>query len=164
MRILCLNLLSVQSVQLRLTLETSWTAAHQASLSITNSWTLLKLMSHRVGDAIQHSHPLSSPSSTAFSLSQHHGLFQLLSSLHQVAKILEFSASASVLPRNIKDWFPLGLTGLSPCSPGDSQESSPAPQFKRINSLALSFLYGPTLTSIHDCWKNHSFDKTDLCW
>ena len=46
----------------------------------------------------------------------------------------------------------------SPCSPRDSQESSPTPQFKSINSLALSFLYSPTLTSIHDQWKNHSLD------
>ena len=46
----------------------------------------------------------------------------------------------------------------SPCSPRDSQESSPTPQFKSINSLALSFLYSPTLTSIHNYWKNHSFD------
>ena len=68
------------------------------------------------------------------------------------------SASASVLPMNIQDWFPSGLTGLSPCSPRDSQEFSPTPQFKSINSLALSFLYGPTLTSTHDYWKNHSFD------
>ena len=50
-----------------------------------------------------------------------------------------------------------GLLG-SPCSPRDSQESSPTPQFKSINSSALSFLYGPTLTSMHDHWKNHSFD------
>ena len=60
------------------------------------------------------------------------------------------SASASVLLMNIQDWFP--------CSPRDSQESSPTPQFKSINSLALSLLYGPTLTFIHDYWKNHSFD------
>ena len=46
----------------------------------------------------------------------------------------------------------------SPCSPRDSQESFPTPQFKSINSLAISFLYGPTFTSIHDYWKNHSFD------
>ena len=46
----------------------------------------------------------------------------------------------------------------SPCSPRDSQESSPTPQFKSINSLILSFLYSPTLTSIHDYWKNHSLD------
>ena len=50
-----------------------------------------------------------------------------------------------------------GLVG-SPCSPRDSQESSPTPQFKRINSSALSFLYSPTLTSIQDYWKNHSLD------
>ena len=50
-----------------------------------------------------------------------------------------------------------GLVG-SPCSPRDSQESSPTPQFKSINSSVLSFLYSPTLTSIHDHWKNHSLD------
>ena len=60
------------------------------------------------------------------------------------------SASASVLPMNIQGLFPLGLTGRSPCSPRDSQESSPTPQFKSINSLALSLLYGPPLTSLHD--------------
>ena len=63
-----------------------------------------------VSEAIQPSHPLSSPSSPAFILSQHQGLFQGISSLNQVAKVLEFSASASVLPMNIQDWFPLGLT------------------------------------------------------
>ena len=46
----------------------------------------------------------------------------------------------------------------------EAQESSPTPQFKSINSSALSFLYSPTLTSIHDYWKNHSLDKVDLCW
>ena len=51
----------------------------------------------------------------------------------------------------------------SPCSPRDSQESSLAPQFKSINSLALSLLYGPTLTAVHDYWKNYSFDYMDLC-
>ena len=52
---------------------------------------------------------------------------------------------------------------LISCSPRDSQESSPTPQFKTINSSALSFLYNPTLTTIHDYWKNHSFECTDLC-
>ena len=56
-----------------------------------------------------------------------------------------------------------GLVG-SPFSPRDSQESSPTPQFKSISSLVLSFLHSPTLTSIHDYWKNHSLDQTDLCW
>ena len=52
----------------------------------------------------------------------------------------------------------------SPCCPRDSPESSPAPQSKSINSSAFSLLYGPTLISIHDYWKNHSFDYADLCW
>ena len=68
------------------------------------------------------------------------------------------SASASVLPMNIQDWFPLGWTGWISLSPRDSQESSPTPQFKSINSSVLSFLYSPTLTSIHDYWENHSLD------
>ena len=68
------------------------------------------------------------------------------------------SDSASVLPMNIRtDLLYDGLVG-SPCSPRDSQESSPMPQFKSITSSALGFLYIPTLTSIHDYWKNHSFD------
>ena len=69
------------------------------------------------------------------------------------------STSASVLPMNIQDWFPLGWTGWISCSPRDSQESSPTPQFKSINSSVLSFLYSPTLTSIHDYWKNHSLTR-----
>ena len=74
------------------------------------------------------------------------------------------SASTSVLPMNIQDWFLYdGLVG-SPCSPRDSQESSPTPQFKSINSSAFSFLYSSTLTSIHDHWRNHSFDYMDNCW
>ena len=70
------------------------------------------------------------------------------------------SASASILAMNIQDWLPLGWTGLiSLQSEGlKTQESSPTPQFKSINFLALSFLYSPTLTSIHDYWKNHNFD------
>ena len=68
------------------------------------------------------------------------------------------SGSASVLPVNIQDWVLLGLTGLISLQPRDSQESSPTPQFKSINSSVLSFLYSPTLTFIHDKWKNHSLD------
>ena len=74
-------------------------------------------------------------------------------------------ASASVLLMNIQGWFLLGLTGLiSLQSKEDSQESSPTPQFESINSLVLNLLHGPTLTSVHDYWKNHSCDYTDLCW
>ena len=83
----------VQSLSRDWLVATPWTAACQASLSITNSRSLLKLIElklHWVDDAIQSSHPLSSPSSPAFSLSQHQGLFQWVSSSLQVAKVLEF--------------------------------------------------------------------------
>ena len=72
------------------------------------------------------------------------------------------SASASVLSVNIQDWFPLQLLVESSCSPRDSQESSPTPQFKSISFSVLSFLYSPTLTSIHDHWKNHSLTRQTL--
>ena len=74
------------------------------------------------------------------------------------------SALASALLVNIRSSFPLRVTGLiSLVSKGLSQESFPAPQFKSINSSGLSLLYGPSLTSVHDYWKNHSFDYTDYC-
>ena len=66
-----------------------------------------------------------------------------------------FSISPSNEPRTNLLWE--GLVG-SPCSPRDSQESSPTLQFKSINSLALSFLYSLNLTSIHNYWKNHNLD------
>ena len=119
---------------------------------------------HQVYDAIQPSHPPLSPSPSALTLSQHQSLFQWVSTLHHVAKVLEFQPqhqSFQWKPRT--DLLYHGLVG-SPCSPSDSQESSPTPQFKSINSLVLSFLYSPTLTSIHDHWKNHSLDYTDICW
>ena len=100
-----------------------------------------------VSDAIQPSHLLSSPFPPAFNLSQHQRLFQWVSSSHQVVKVLEFQLQHQSFQKNIQDWCPLGLTGWSPCSPRDSLESSLTPQFKSINSSALSFLYSPTLTS-----------------
>ena len=71
---------------------------------------------------------------------------------------IEVSASTSVLPMNTQDWSPFGWTGWISLQSRDSQEYSPIPQFKSIGSLALSFLYSPTLTYIHDHWKNHSLD------
>ena len=116
------------------------------------------------GEAIHPFHPLSSPSPPAFNLSQHQGLFQWVNSSHEVAKELEFQLQHQSFQRTPRtDLLYDGLVG-SPCSPRDSQESSPTPQFKSINSSVLSFLYSPTLTSIHDYWKNHSLDQTDLCW
>ena len=113
---------------------------------------------HQVSDAIQPSHPLSSPSPPAPYPSQNQSLFQWVNSSHEVAKVLEFQLlhqSFQWTPRT--DLLQNGLVG-SPCSPRDSQESSPTLQFKSINSLALSLLHSLTLTSIHDHRKNHSLD------
>ena len=113
---------------------------------------------HRVGDAIQPSHPLSSPCPPAPNLSQHHSLFQWVNSSHEVAKVLVLHLQHHSFQRNPRaDLLQNGLVG-SPCSPRDPQESSPTPQFKRINASVLSFLHSPTLTSIHHHWKNHSLD------
>ena len=113
---------------------------------------------HQVSDPIQPSHSLSSLSPLAFNLSQHQGLFQWVSSSHQVAKVLEFQLQHQSFQWIFRtDLLQNGLVG-SPCRPRDSQESSPTPQFKSINSSALSFLCSPTLTFIHDHWKNHSLD------
>ena len=113
---------------------------------------------HRVGDAIQPSHPLLSHSPPAFNLSQHQGLFKWVSSSHQVTKVLELQLQQQSLQWIFWTDFLQDILVGSPCSPRDSQEFSPTPQFKSINSSALSFLYSPTLISIHDHWKYHSFD------
>ena len=89
---------------------------------------------HRVHDAIQPSHPRSSPSSSAPNPSQHQSLFQRVNSSHEVAKVLEFHLQHHSLQRNPRaDLLRNGLVG-SPCSPRGSRESSPTPQFKSINS------------------------------
>ena len=112
---------------------------------------------HWDGDGSQSFHPVLSPS-PALKLSQHQGLFKWVSSSHQVAQSIGVSASKSVLTMNTQDWSPLGWTGWISLHPRDSQESSPIPQFRSINSLVLSFLYISTVSSIYDCWKNHSLD------
>ena len=117
---------------------------------------------HCVSDTIQPSHPLSSSSPPALNLSQHQGLFKWLSSPHQVAKVLEFQLQHQSFQWIFRtDFLQDGLVG-SPCSLRDSQESSPTPQFKSLSSSVLSFLFSPTFISIHDYWKNHSFDQTDF--
>ena len=68
------------------------------------------------------------------------------------------SALASFLPKKFQGWSPSEWLVGSPCSPRDSQESSPTPQFKSVNSSALSLLQSPILISIHDRRKNHSLD------
>ena len=86
------------------------------------------------------------------------GSFQVSQLFTSGSQSIGVSASTSVLPMNIQDWFPLRLTGLIFCSARDFQESSSISHFKSINSSALSFLSGSILTSIHGYWKNHSLD------
>ena len=102
---------SVQSLSHVQLFATPWTEAHQASLIITNSQSLLKLMSVELVMPSNHFIHLSFPSPPALNLSQHQGLFRWVSSSHQVAKVLWVSASTSVLPMNTQDWSPLGWTG-----------------------------------------------------
>ena len=85
------------------------------------------------------------PSAPAFNLSQHQGLFQWVGSSHQVAKVLELQPQHQSLQWIFRIDFLWNWLVWSPCSPRDSQESSPAPQFKSINSSVLSLPYGPTL-------------------
>ena len=108
---------------------------------------------HQVNDAIQPSHPLSSPSPPAPNPSQHQSLLQRVNSSHEVAKVLEFQLQHQSFQRTPRtDLLQNGLAG-SPCSPRDSQESSLTPQVKSINSLVFSLLYGLILTPIHGYWK-----------
>ena len=153
-----ITLSSVQLLSHVQLFRTSWTAARQASRSITNSQGLLTLLFIKSVMPSISSHPLSSPSPPAFNLSQHQRLFKWVCSSHQVAKVLEFQLQHQSYQWTARtDLLQNGLVE-SPCNPRDSQESSPTPQFKSINSSALSFLHSPTLTSIHDHWQNHSLD------
>ena len=153
----------VQSLSRVQVFSTPWTAAHQASLSFIISSSLLKFMSIESGMLSNHlpfCHPLLLlpsifPNIRVFPMSL------LFTSGDQ--NIGAQSASAIILPMNIQGWFPLGLTGLiSLQSEGLwsvlSSTTGPKHQF-----LALRLLYGPTLTSVNDYWKNHSLDYTDLC-
>ena len=136
---------------------TPWTAAHQASLSITNPWSLLKLISIESVMPSNHlifCHPLllltsifpsirlfSNESVLCIRWSKYWSFSFSISPSNEYSGLISFKV----------DWLDL----LAVC---DSQESSPTSQFKCIDYLVLSFLYSPNLTSIHDYWKNHSFD------
>ena len=153
------SLSSVQSLSHVRLFAIPWTAACQASLSITNSQGPLKPMS--IESVMPSNHlilccPLLLLPSTFPSL----GVFSNESAL-RIRWSKYWSFNFNISPTNehpaLISFREDGLVG-SPCSPRDSQESSPTPQFKSINSSVLSFLYRPTLTSIHDHWKNHSFD------
>ena len=144
---------SVQSLGHVQFFATPWTAASQASLSITNSQSLLKLTS--IPSVMPSNHlVLCRPILLPLSIFPSIRVFSNESALCiRWPKYWSFSFS----PIFRTDFLQDGLV-VSPCSPRDSQESSPTPQFKSINSSALSFPYSPTLISIHDYWKNDSFD------
>ena len=142
---------SVQSLSHVWLFATPWTAAHQASLSITNSWSSLRFTSIE-----------------AVMPSSHLTLGRPLLLLPPIPpSIRVFSNELTLLIRWPKYWsFSFNISPSSehpgliffrmvgpPCSPRDSQESFPTPQLKSINSLALSFLHSPTLISIHDQWR-----------
>ena len=134
-----------------------WTAACQASLSITNPRSLLKLMSIKLvmpSNYLIICHPLLLLPSIFPSIR----VFSNESVLH-IRWPRYWSFSFNICPSNeYSEMISFRIDWLNPCRPRDSQESSPTLQFKSINSSVLSFLYSPTLTSIHDHWKNHSLD------
>ena len=138
----------VQSLSCVWLFVTPWTGARQASLSLPSP----RVCSHSC-PLSRWCHPtislsvISSSCLPSFAASGSFQMSQFFTSGGQ-----SIGASTSVLPMNSQDWFPLGWTGwISLQSKG--LESSPIPQFKTISSSALSFLYGPALTSIHDYWK-----------
>ena len=154
------NIPYIRSVQLlshvRL-FATWWTAASQASLSIANTQSLLKLMS--IESVMPSNHLiLCCPLSSYLQSFPASGSFPMRQFFPSGGQSIGVSASVSVFPMNIQDWFLLGWTGWISLQFKDSQESSPTPQFKSINSSVLNFIYSPTFTSILDYWKNHSFD------
>ena len=152
---------SVQLLSQVQLLAIPWTTAHQAPLSITNSRTLLKLKS--IESVMPSNHlilcgpllllPSIFPSIRAFSKDW---------ALCKEAKVLELQFQYQSFQWTFRTDFLQDWLVWSLCSPRDSQELSPTPQLKRINSSSL--LSGLALTSIHDYWKNHSFDSTDLYW
>ena len=142
---------------------TPWTTARQASLSITNSQSLLKLMS--IESVMPSNHfilcrpllllPSIFPSIRIFSNE----------SVLCIRWPKYWSFSFSIIPSNeYSGLISFRMDWLDLLAVQGTQESSPTPQFKSINSSVLSFLYSPTLTSIHDYWKKHSFDLMDIYW
>ena len=149
---------SVQSLSHVRLFATPWITARQASLSITNSQSSLKLTS--VEYIMPSSHLiLCRPLLLLLPIPPSIRVFSNESTL-RMRWPKYWCFSFSIIPSKEHPGLNLLQNGLvgSPCSPRDSQESAPTPQFKSINSLALSFLHSPTLTSIHDHWKNLTLD------
>ena len=139
---------------------TQWIAALQASLSITNfsnSCPLSRWCHPAISSFVIpfSSCPQSLPASGSFPVSQ---LFPW------GGQSIGVSASVSVLPMNTQDWSPLGLDWLDLLAVQGTLKSLLQHHSSKTSVSVLSFLYSPTVTSIHDHWKNHSLDQTDLCW
>ena len=154
---------SVQSLSHVRHFVTPWTAERQASLSITNYWSSPKPMS--IESVMPSNHlvlcrpllllPSIVPSIRVFSNE----------SVLCIRWPKYWSFSFSISPSNEYSWLiSFRIDWIDLLAVQETQESSPTSQFKSINSSALSFLYSLTVTSIHDYWKNHSFDQTYLCW
>ena len=133
-----------------------WTAAHQASLSITpgvysNSCPLSQWCHPTISSSVV-------PFSSRLESFQESESFQMRQLSSSGGQSFGVSASTLAFPMNIQDWFPIRWNGWISLQSKGLSRSSPTPHFKGINSFVLSFLYSPTLTSIHDYWKNHSLD------
>ena len=119
---------------------------------------------HQVGDAIQPSHPLSTPSPSDFNLSQNQCFFPVSQLFASGSQSIGASVSASALSMSIQGWVPLGLTGLISYCSRDSQESSPAPPFKSISSSALSRLHGLFTQFSSFAYREHDLLKFFSCF
>ena len=158
---MCVNIIYIythtQSLSRLWLFATPWTAAHQASLSITNSRSPPKPMS--IESVMPSNHLiLCRPLLLHLQSFPASGSYQLTRLFPSGGQSIGVSASTSVPPMNIQDWSPLGWTGwISLQSKGLSRVFSNTTA-QSIDSSVLSFFYSPTLTSIHDYWKNHNFD------
>ena len=148
---------SVQLLSCVWLFATPWPAAPQASLSITNSWNLLKLTFIELVMSSNHL-ILCLPFSSRFQSFPSSGSFPMSQFFASGGQSIRVSASTSVLPMSIQDWFPLEWTGWIFLQSKGFPRVFFNTTVQKHQFLALSFLYGPTFTSVHDYWKNHSFD------
>ena len=158
-------LVVIQSLSRVWLFVTPWTAAYQPSLSLTVSWSLLRLMSIEL--VMWSNHLISvTPFSSSLQSFPASGSCILSWPFTSCGQSVGASASTSVLTVNMNmhwnmnsmDWFSLGLTGLISLQYKGLPRVFSNTTVQRISSLVLSLLYGPTLRSIHDYWKNHRFD------
>ena len=144
-------------------LVTPWTEAHQAFLPSQSP----RVCSNS-SPLSQWSHPtiLSSviPFSSCLQSFPASGSFPMSWLFTSGGQNTGSSPSASVLPMSIRGWFPLGLKGLNSLQSKGFLRVFSNTTVQSTNSAALSLLYNPTLTSVHDYWKNHSFDYMEFCW